>query len=117
MREPGHPVTRSRLAAVPAWVAFALACIAGLGYVVGNSTLITFQPGWKAMAPLTALGIAALALPLMLHWPKHGRASRLLATGVCCGALAVLASHAGLHGDVLNPALARLLGIDPALPF
>ncbi len=67
------------------------------------------------MAPLTSLGIAALALPLMLHWPRQRPATRALALGVCCGGLAILASHGWFHGDVINPALARLLGIDPGL--
>ena len=115
MHEPGNNMPHPRLASVPAWMAFAFACVTGLGYLIGSSTLIAFQPGWKAMAPLTALGIAALALPLMLHWSKQRTASQVLALGVCCAALAVLTSHAGLHADVLNPALARLLGIDPAL--
>ena len=66
------------------------------------------------MAPLTVLGIVALALPLMTAWARRRGAVIALATGTCAIALAVLASHAWFHGDVLSPALARMLGIDPA---
>ena len=64
MREQGSSASIARLATFPAWVACALACVAGLGYAMGSVTLIAFQAGWQAMAPLTALGIAAVAVPL-----------------------------------------------------
>ena len=115
MRATGPRPSLFRIAAFPAWVAFALAAVTGLGYLFGNATLIAFQASWKAMAPLTALGIATLAVPLMAVPPRRGRGVLAAAALVCLVALAVLFSHAVLHGDILNPALGRLLGIAPGL--
>jgi signal transduction histidine kinase len=115
MRDHGPLPRLFKLAAFPAWVACALACVAALGYVLGSATLIAFHAGWKAMAPLTALGIAALALPLMAGWRGHRARWTALAMGVCAMALAILASHAVFHADILNPSITRVLGIPPAL--
>ena len=115
MRSQGSISSVARLATVPAWIACALACVAILGYIFGSAAMIAFQPGWKAMAPLTALGIVALAIPLLS--PRAPRRAGLTASalGVCVVALAVLASHGAFHADLLNLALTRLLGI-PAPP-
>ncbi|WP_332877812.1 response regulator [Massilia sp. S19_KUP03_FR1] len=115
MRDHGPLPSLFKFAAIPAWIACALACVAALGYVTGSITLIAFHPGWKAMSPLTALGIAALAVPLMYRWRGHRQRWTALASGVCAIALALLASHLLFHGDVLNPALTRALGIPAAL--
>jgi len=96
-------------------VACGLACVVGLGYLLGNATLIAFQPGWKAMSPLNAMCIVSLALPLMFDRPRYRPAFLALATGVCAVALCMLASHALYHRDVLNPVLVQALGIDPAV--
>jgi hypothetical protein len=115
MHDDRHLHRLSPLASIPAWLAFGLACVAGLGYLSGNTALTAFQPGWKAMAPLTAIGIAALALPLMLVRPMRRRVAVAVAGSVCAAALAILAGHALFHGDVLHLALARLLGINAAM--
>ncbi len=104
-----------KFAAFLAWIGLALASLAMLGYVVGSATLIAFHAGWKTMAPLTSLCIAALAVPMLAGWRGHHHRWTALAMGVCVIALAVLASHAVFHGDVLNPAITRALGIPPAL--
>jgi len=113
MRDP-LPST-FKIAAFPAWIACAVACAAALGYVLGNVALTTFHIGWKAMAPLTALGITALAVPLMARWRGHRGGWTALAIGVCAMALAVLASHALFRGDLFNPYLTSLLGIPATL--
>lgn len=110
-----HSSEPSKIAAFPAWLAGALACLAGFGYLFGSVTLIALQPGWKAMAPLTAAGIAALAIPLIYTRTSRRALFMGVASAVCLVALAVLASQATVRTDVLNPALTRLLGIDPAL--
>ena len=115
MRDQGPLPSLFKFAAFPAWIACALASVAALGYVTGSFALIAFHTGWKAMAPLTALGIAALALPLMLRWRGHRGRWTALAIGVCTVALAILASHTLLHRDVLNPFLTEALGIPAAL--
>jgi signal transduction histidine kinase len=115
MHDDRHLHRLSPLASIPAWLAFGLAFMAGLGYLSGNTALTAFQPGWKAMAPLTAIGIAALALPLMLVRPMRRRVAVAVAGSVCAAALAILASHALFHGDVLHLALARFLGIPAAM--
>jgi signal transduction histidine kinase len=114
MRDLGPLPSLFKFSAIPAWVACALACAAALGYLTGNPTLSAFHANWKAMSPLTALGIAALAVPLMRRWRGQRARWTALATGVCAVALALLASHALFHADVLNPALTRALGI-PAM--
>jgi hypothetical protein len=65
MHDDRHLHRLSPLASISAWLAFGLAFMAGLGYLSGNTALTAFQPGWKAMAPLTAIGYApcAAALP------------------------------------------------------
>ena len=115
MRAPGPLPSLFKTAAIPAWIACAVACAAALGYVLGNVTLTTFHIGWKAMAPLTALGITALAVPLMVRWRGHRAGWTALAIGVCAMAVAVLASHALFRGDIFNPFLTSLLGIPAAL--
>jgi signal transduction histidine kinase len=110
-----HSSHASKIAALPAWLACALACLAGLGYLFGSVTLIAFQPGWKAMAPLTAAGIAALSIPLIYTRAPRRALFMGLASAVCLVALAVLASQATVRADLINPALTRLLGIAPAL--
>jgi len=115
MHDDRHLLRLSPLAFIPAWLAFGLAGVAGLGYLVGNVTMIAFQPGWKAMAPLTAVGIALLALPLMQARPMRRHVAAGMAASACVLALAVLTSHALFHGDVLHLALARAIGIPAAM--
>jgi signal transduction histidine kinase len=116
MHDHGNRPSFARLAAVPAWMACGLACLAALGYLTGDATLLAFQPGWKPMSPLNAIALAALALPLMgIGRIRHGRASLVIALCVGGLGLAVLASHALFQRDLLNPALTAMLGIDMAL--
>jgi signal transduction histidine kinase len=105
--------TLSRFAAMPAWLACAIAALAGLGYLTGNATLIRFQAGWSAMAPVTALCIAALAVPFIPARPM--RATRYLAMSVAALAAAILASHLVYRSDIINPALERLFAMAPGL--
>lgn len=115
MREHGHHSSVVFLAALPAWLACLCACLTGIGYLTGNATMTAFQPGWKAMAPLTAMGIAALAIPLMLTRTAYPRTSMALAIVACKIATAILVSHAILHQDIVNAMLAYLLGIPAAM--
>lgn len=114
MPDHGHHTSVLRLATLLAWVAFLCAGMTGIGYLTGSVTMIAFQPGWKAMAPLTAIGIAALALPLMMRRP-HQRTWMVLAIGACKIATAVLLSHVIFHKDIVNAALAYLVGVAPTL--
>ena len=117
MQPPGYRPSPFKPALFLAAVACGLACVVGLGYLLGNTTLIAFQPGWKAMAPLNALGIAAVALPLLFDQPRCRPVFIALALGVCILALCVLASHALYRNDVLNPALVHVPGIAPGIPI
>jgi len=103
------------LAAFPGWLGSTLAGIASFAYLLGSVILGAFQPGWKAMAPLTAASIGALAIPLIYaRTPRRGLFMGL-AFSVSLFALTVLASQYIAHADLINPALIRLVGLDPTL--
>lgn len=115
MHDNGTRPTLSGLSVFPAWVTCGLAFLAALGYLTGNATLLSFQPGWQPMAPLNALALATLAVPLMGPARRHGRVVIPAALCVCALGAFVLASHVLFQRDVFNPAFTSLLGIDMTL--
>jgi signal transduction histidine kinase len=111
MRADAPPSHVATLASISALIALLLACAALFGFAAGVPLLSAFHPGWRAMAPLTACGIAVLAVPLVRRRAAKG-ASSMLVGGL---ALAELISHALLQRDTLAGVVAGVRGMAPDL--
>lgn len=113
MQDTASPPKWNRFAAFPAWLACGIACLAGLGYFIDSDTLMKFRAGWPAMAPVTALCVAALSAPFL---PARSlRGTPLIAAAVAALASCILASHLLFRRDVVNAALDQVLAIAPGL--
>lgn len=115
MYDHGKNSSLTMLATLSDWLSSTLLGLASFSYLLGSVILVAFQPSWKAMAPLTAVSIGALAIPLIYARATRRAVFLSLAFSVSLFALAVLASQWIARADLINPILMRLVGIDPAL--
>lgn len=103
------------LFALPAWIAFALACVTLLGYVSGRENLISLHSHWQGMSPVTALCLAGLSIPLNSAARKNRTLVLTLSIVIVTFLAYVLISHALFRKDVISTGFLASMGMGTAV--
>lgn len=111
MRHHRQRLRRYRLFALPAWGAFALACLTLIGYVTGQENLISLHARWQGMSPVTALCLAGLSIPLNRLFRKNRVAVLTPFLVIVTFGAYVLISHALFRKDVVSAGFLASTGI------